>query len=775
MEMQDLEEQSLPKNEYHSSSSRYKKSNQSNLWSFDWLWGDFQPSRYLPSLGRYPRIIDREQRMFSQACGRISIGTRMNSTDRSSLYRDDWFHSLVHAPTIRILVILMSSYVSLIFIFAFLYYYIYKHHHNGCNLAFKSFNNAFIFSIETFATIGYGAPKDDIFFGHCESVTFVITLQCLVRLVAEASTIGVIYCRLARPSSRATTIIFSDKAVIRRIRGRLYFMFQLCELRKHQLVEAHIRLYVVKHEVDLAMHLKDVKQQQRREQSDDLSLQNRHLKGRSNPSLTSPLSSTPSPKIKTTPHIFIQSSTMRLNHPNDELGAMLLLMLPQVVVHEIDITSPLMPPPLWISARTGEIVRWNPPVYRTLRRRKVDNGPFGEAHMRQSMGKDYSKEDNKTSVYSQSSVNRKSSPMEDTEEGNQQQQEEDEEEVFDTYDVEAVSNIEFPSVQRRGIEIYAQTGMHSSPPPYHLHDRRDGPSPIPSISRLTSPAILASPPPASALNNDMIKKKGKNTATPLLVESLLNKNEGGERPSTTTPPPRLFPQLVDTHLLSHNDLESPGLKKYGSDLNLLSSLHQHSAAGSVTSSREHSAKKPPRNSSSSSSLSSFPRQYYQLNDSLLGNKSPTTSRNSQQHLDVEESNDVESPFLSSPTANAGEDNNTDEDDEENQPLWQIEEEEMIKRYLLDRKIEIIAIVEGVDATTGGSCQARHSYIAHDIEWNKTFSNCIFPTKESIYGNSSGSGSYSSGESNFLVDFDYFHKLQNAPKDAAYPGLIASSV
>jgi hypothetical protein len=27
-------------------------------------------------------------------------------------------------------------------------------------------------------------------------------------------------------------------------------MFQICELRKHQLVEAHVRVYVIKHEVD---------------------------------------------------------------------------------------------------------------------------------------------------------------------------------------------------------------------------------------------------------------------------------------------------------------------------------------------------------------------------------------------------------------------------------------------------------------------------------------------------------------------------------------------
>jgi hypothetical protein len=32
--------------------------------------------------------------------------------------------------------------------------------------------------------------------------------------------------------------------------------------------------------------------------------------------------------------------------------------------------------------------------------------------------------------------------------------------------------------------------------------------------------------------------------------------------------------------------------------------------------------------------------------------------------------------------------------------WRDEEEHMINRYLLDRRIEIIAIVEGIDSTTG---------------------------------------------------------------------------
>jgi hypothetical protein len=39
--------------------------------------------------------------------------------------------------------------------------------------------------------------------------------------------IGVIFTRLSRGQTRATSIVFSDKAIIRRIRGSMYFMFQV--------------------------------------------------------------------------------------------------------------------------------------------------------------------------------------------------------------------------------------------------------------------------------------------------------------------------------------------------------------------------------------------------------------------------------------------------------------------------------------------------------------------------------------------------------------------
>ena len=45
---------------------------------------------------------------------------------------------------------------------------------------------------------------------------------------------------------------------------------------------------------------------------------------------------------------------------------------------------------------------------------------------------------------------------------------------------------------------------------------------------------------------------------------------------------------------------------------------------------------------------------------------------------------------------------------------QQEERRMIQTYMRDRRMEILAIVEGMDAATGGVVQARHSFVCDDI-------------------------------------------------------------
>jgi len=69
-------------------------------------------------------------------------------------------------------------------------------------------------------------------------------------------------------------------------------------------------------------------------------------------------------------------------------------------------------------------------------------------------------------------------------------------------------------------------------------------------------------------------------------------------------------------------------------------------------------------------------------------------------------------------------------------------ENNIKKYLDNRWLEIVCIVEGIEPTTSASVQARHSYTVQDIEWDRTFSPCVNLT-------SSGGAK---------IDFEKFHKL-----------------
>jgi len=51
------------------------------------------------------------------------------------------------------------------------------------------------------------------------------------------------------------------------------------------------------------------------------------------------------------------------------------------------------------------------------------------------------------------------------------------------------------------------------------------------------------------------------------------------------------------------------------------------------------------------------------------------------------------------------------------------EEFSIKDYMSRHKIEIIVLIEGIDAVTSDTIQARHSYCADDILWHHDFAPC----------------------------------------------------
>ncbi|MFM9905759.1 MAG: transporter [Pyrinomonadaceae bacterium] len=92
----------------------------------------------------------------------------------------------------------------------------------------------FFFSVQTFATIGYGTI-------HPMGImpNLLVTIESYYSLLANALITGVVFARFARPTAK---IIFSDVCVIAPYRGIEGLMFRLVNGRSNQLIEVEVKV-----------------------------------------------------------------------------------------------------------------------------------------------------------------------------------------------------------------------------------------------------------------------------------------------------------------------------------------------------------------------------------------------------------------------------------------------------------------------------------------------------------------------------------------------------
>jgi len=93
---------------------------------------------------------------------------------------------------------------------------------------------AFFFSVETFATIGYGEISPVGMPAH-----FVMVIEALVAVMSQALITGLLFARFARPTA---AILFSSKMVVAPYRGGRGLMFRITNLRENQLVDVRARV-----------------------------------------------------------------------------------------------------------------------------------------------------------------------------------------------------------------------------------------------------------------------------------------------------------------------------------------------------------------------------------------------------------------------------------------------------------------------------------------------------------------------------------------------------
>ena len=104
-----------------------------------------------------------------------------------------------------------------------------------------SFEDAFFFSVQTLATIGYGKMAPVSTAAH-----LLVTVEALTGILATAMMTGLLFAKFARPTAR---VLFSNVAVVSPYQGVPSLQFRLANERGNRIVEATLRVAVLRTEV----------------------------------------------------------------------------------------------------------------------------------------------------------------------------------------------------------------------------------------------------------------------------------------------------------------------------------------------------------------------------------------------------------------------------------------------------------------------------------------------------------------------------------------------
>lgn len=143
--------------------------------------------------------------------------------------------------------IFTSAYLGSWFIFSLLWYMLAylnedlpefspSSNHTPCVNNLHGLCTAFLFSLETQVTIGYGFRYIT---EECGSAVFLLVLQSMLGIIINSFMCGAILAKIARPKGRGKTITFSKNAVISRLKGNLCLQVRVANLRKSLLIGGH--------------------------------------------------------------------------------------------------------------------------------------------------------------------------------------------------------------------------------------------------------------------------------------------------------------------------------------------------------------------------------------------------------------------------------------------------------------------------------------------------------------------------------------------------------
>lgn len=194
----------------------------------------------------------RKRQRFVDKNGRCNV-QHGNLGGETSRYLSDLFTTLVDLKWRWNLFIFILTYTVAWLFMASMWWFIayirgdlnkaHNEKYTPCVANVYNFPSAFLFFIETEATIGYGYRYIT---DKCPEGIILFLFQSILGSIVDAFLIGCMFIKMSQPKKRAETLMFSEHAAISMRDGKLTLMFRVGNLRNSHMVSAQIRCKLLK-------------------------------------------------------------------------------------------------------------------------------------------------------------------------------------------------------------------------------------------------------------------------------------------------------------------------------------------------------------------------------------------------------------------------------------------------------------------------------------------------------------------------------------------------
>uniref|UniRef100_A0A3Q3XK30 Uncharacterized protein n=1 Tax=Mola mola TaxID=94237 RepID=A0A3Q3XK30_MOLML len=167
---------------------------------------------------------------------------------RSTLYMRDLWTTFLDMQWRYKFFLFMATFAGTWFVFGVLWYLVALVHgdllefdppsnHTPCVMQMQTLTGAFLFSLESQTTIGYGFR---CITEECPAAIVLLIIQLVITMLMEIFITGTFLAKVARPKKRGETVKFSQHAVVSTHEGRPCLMIRVANMRKSLLLGCQV-------------------------------------------------------------------------------------------------------------------------------------------------------------------------------------------------------------------------------------------------------------------------------------------------------------------------------------------------------------------------------------------------------------------------------------------------------------------------------------------------------------------------------------------------------